>query len=316
MPGVGDDGCPACGSGRLAQLRLARSSDPRSARAQYPVGRCDGCGSEAVLTPPDEGDGSLYVGGSYARPPKLVDRILEPLRRVGDRSVLSIAGDLPTGSQVIDVGAGDGRNAALFRRRGCEVTAVDPFSEAVIPGDVVREYAETVTLPSGSADLVLLWHVLEHLDNPESVLRRMRTAVRPGGTLVLSVPRLDSLQGRIGGDRWFHQDVPRHRLHYTKAGALQLLQRTGFAPMAQSGFSPEQGLLGMVQTILNRITREQNVAFRALKKDFQRVTARDLLLTALALLPAALFGVIAELVASLFGRGGTLVIRATPASRL
>ena len=72
----------------------------------------------------------------------------------------------------------------------------------------------------------------------------------------------------------------------------------------------------MVQTILNRITREQNVAFRALKKDFQRVAARDLVLTALALLPATLCGVIAELVASLLGRGGTLVIRATPASRL
>jgi len=196
------------------------------------------------------------------------------------------------------------------------ITAIDPFSEAALPGDLVREHAETVTLPSGSADLVLLWHVLEHLDNPESVLRRIRTAVRPGGALVLSVPRLDSLQARIGGDCWFHQDVPRHRLQYTKAGAVQLLRRTGFAPTVQSGFSPEQGLLGMVQTILNRITREQNVAFRALKKDFQRVAARDLVLTALALLPATLCGVIAELVASLLGRGGTLVIRATPASRL
>ena len=312
MP-VRDDACPACGSGRLVHRRLARSSDPRSAHARYPVGRCDRCGSEALLEPPEQADERLYVGGSYARPPRLVDRLLEPLRRVSDRSVLSIVGDLPAGSRVIDVGAGDGRNAELLRRRGLAVTAIEPFAATSTNGQS-RERAEAATFPSSSADLVLMWHVLEHLDDPESVLRRIGGAVRPGGAIVVSMPRFDSVQARVGGDRWFHQDVPRHRCQFTKAGALQLFRRAGFAPTVQDRLSPEQGLPGAVQTILNRITRERNVAYRALKKDFQQVDARDAALTAVALVPATVCGVVLELLASLFGRGGTLVIRATRAS--
>ena len=51
----------------------------------------------------------------------------------------------------------------------------------------------------------------------------------PAGTLVVAVPNLGSVQARIGGDRWFHQDVPRHRTHLTPAGASALLDAPAIA---------------------------------------------------------------------------------------
>src|SRR5436190_2159200 len=77
---------------------------------------------------------------------------------------------------------------------------------------------EGLDLEPASQDAVVLWHVLEHLADPGEALRRIRRWLRPSGALVVAVPNLSSLQARIGGDRWFHQDVPRHRTQFSRAG--------------------------------------------------------------------------------------------------
>jgi hypothetical protein len=35
--------------------------------------------------------------------------------------------------------------------------------------------------------------------------------LKPGAGLLVGVPNLASLQARIGGQYWYHLDVPRHR---------------------------------------------------------------------------------------------------------
>ncbi len=144
---------------------------------------------------------------------------------------------------------------------------------------------------------------------PAAALARIGLWVRPGGRIVIACPNLASLQARIGGDRWFHQDVPRHRTHFTAAGLRLLLERTGFRLERMAHLLVEQNPLGMWQTLLNRLTRERNVAFRALKRDLGHGSGirRDLALTALVgplLVPVA---VVLELAAGLVGRGGSVV---------
>ncbi|MFO1244621.1 MAG: class I SAM-dependent methyltransferase [Ramlibacter sp.] len=38
-------------------------------------------------------------------------------------------------------------------------------------------------LPEGGFDLITSWHVLEHTEDLGAVLRQLRNALRPGGTL-------------------------------------------------------------------------------------------------------------------------------------
>ncbi len=64
--------------------------------------------------------------------------------------------------------------------------------------------------------------MLEHLERPAAALARIAHRVAPGGGLLLGVPNLDSWQARLGGGRWFHLDVPRHRTHFTVAGVSYL----------------------------------------------------------------------------------------------
>jgi hypothetical protein len=165
-------------------------------------------------------------------------------------------------------------------------------------------------------DAIVFWHSLEHLPDPEGALESARRALAPQGKLIVAVPNLAGLQARIGGDRWFHQDVPRHRTHLTPAGLTAMLGRAGFARPRVRHLLLEQNPLGMWQTLLNRLTRDRNVAFRLLKRDRPRGArgGLDVAITVLLALPAAVVAVPLELGAGLARRGGTIVAEATPAA--
>jgi len=216
---------------------------------------------------------------------------------------------------VLEIGSGDGRLLRRLADQGCTVVGIEPYAAQRDTAFEVWDTSveELGALPDG-ADVVVLWHVLEHLDDPELGLRRAVQALGRHGRIVVSVPNLDSLQARIGGRRWFHLDVPRHAVHFTRRGLIRLIERCGLTVTSIGNVVLDQNLLGATQTLLNRLTREQNVAFRTLKRDLAGVTARDVLISAAAIVPAAVAGSLLETAAMAAGRGGTIVVHAEKAA--
>lgn len=309
--------CPVCGAERTLEWRTASASNPRlSRRSRYRLRRCAECGSAHTLDAEQEDQGRLHSEGTYGAPSRLGHHALEPLRKLTEIDRLRFLRSVPTGARVLEVGAGDGRFVELLNRRGYRARGIEPSPAAARIRQhetmLVRATLEEADIEVGSQDAVVAWHVLEHTTDPEASLTRIRALLRPGGTLVAAVPNLASWQARIGGDRWFHQDVPRHLIHLTPAGFASLLGRTGFELARASHLIVEHNALGMWQTLLNRITSERDFAFRLLKRDLDGVSrtrvALDLLMTTLAgalLAPIAIAG---ELAAGLARHGGTIVI--------
>ena len=100
-----------------------------------------------------------------------------------------------------------------------------------------------------------------------------------------------------------------------KGGGLGLLGDivVGIVGAFVGSFVLDQCLLGIVQTLLNRLTRERNVLFRALKRDPSlRSAGSDMAISAAALVPAVLIGTAVETLAAAAGRGGALVVVARP----
>ena len=224
---------------------------------------------------------------------------------------------------MFEAGAGDGRFLALLASRGFAADGVEPepglWRRAVGRGARVRCLPlEQASLADGSRDAVVAWHVLEHLERPRDALELFRPALRRDGFIVVAVPNLGSLQARLAGNDWFHQDVPRHRTHFTVPGLRALLSRSGFETRRVAHVLVEQNALGMWQSILNRLTVEPNVAFRALKRDLggleRRARRRDLAITLAAGAPLAPLAVGLELAAGLARMGGTVVVTARPAA--
>jgi SAM-dependent methyltransferase len=245
--------------------------------------------------------------------------LLEPLKRLAVRDRLRFLPSLRPGARVFDVGTGDGRLLVALARRGYAVSGAEPYRAAsVVAGrpdvPVLRSTLEDLTIPHRSQDAIILWHVLEHLPDPEAALRRVLAWTVPGGTVVVAVPNAASVQARMGGDRWFQQDVPRHLLHFTPRGLTELLQRAGFEIRRSRQLVLDQSLFAMWQTLLNRLTREPNVAFalvrRQLPQPGRAVAAYDVAITAVAGLALLVPAVIMELAAAARGAGGSIVAEA------
>jgi SAM-dependent methyltransferase len=311
--------CPACGREALGRWREATASDAELAgSARFWLERCRNCGS--AVTVGDAGDrAAMYEGGTYSPARGLARRLLAPLRGLAERDRMRFLRRLAPGSRVLEVGAGDGKLVALMRAAGLEARGIDPSPAAcaaarAIGVEVSNVGVDEAEVEARSEDAVVLWHALEHFDDPAAALIRIRTWLRDRGELVVAVPNLASVQARIGGDRWFHQDVPRHRIHLTPAGASALLERSGYRVERVRHLLVEQNPLGMWQTLLNRLTGERDFAFRLLKRDLGEASRaariRDLAITLIAgplLVPVA---VLAELIAGLARRGGSIVIEA------
>jgi SAM-dependent methyltransferase len=272
--------------------------------------------------PSGDGSARLYEAGTYAAARRSLDPLLEPLRRVTDLDRGRFVAAIPPGARVLEVGAGDGRFLAHLASAGYRVSGIEPSAAACAQARARGVEIENVAIADArreprSQDAVVVWHVLEHLDDPEAALRRLHEWLVAGGRVVVACPNLGSLQARIGGDAWFHQDVPRHRTHFTSAGLRLLLERTGFRIERVRHLLIDQNSLGMWQTLLNRLTRQRDVAFRFIKRDLGEVgrgeRRRDLIVTAIAgplLVPVALA---LELGAGVGRRGGTIVVEAVAA---
>lgn len=264
--------------------------------------RCAGCGTAVTVAPPPGPE--AYETGS----PRLA-RLAAPILARFDRRRLSLLG-APRGS-LLDVGAGRGRFVAAARGAGWAATGIEPSERGAAAAlSVYGVELERGGLADavGSYDAVVLWHVLEHLDDPDGALARLSALVAPGGTLLVGVPNLASVQARIGGSRWYHLDLPRHRTHFTPAGLRALLARHGFVVEREEHALWEHNPFGLWQTIVNRFTRTPSWLFHALKRDAPLLHT-DALVT-LALLPLAPLAVVAERAFAGLRRGGTIALLA------
>jgi SAM-dependent methyltransferase len=103
------------------------------------------------------------------------------------------------GAAVIDVGCGDGWLTRLLTRKGAHVTGVEVSPKHLaharaIPaaGDehYIQGIAEDLPIPSRSADIVIFFNSLHHVDQP-GLLKALREAARvlkSGGILFVSEP--------------------------------------------------------------------------------------------------------------------------------
>jgi SAM-dependent methyltransferase len=262
--------------------------------------RCSACGTAVTVAPAPGAE-------AYELPSPRLGRLAAPVLARFDRRRLSLLG--PARGTLLDVGAGRGRFVAAARDAGWAATGIEPSERGVSAASSVYgvELARGgIDDATGAYEAVVLWHVLEHLDDPDAAVARLASLVAPGGTLLIGVPNLASVQASIGRDRWFHLDVPRHRTHFTPAGLRALLERHGFAVEREQHALLEHNPFGLWQTLVNRFTRTPSWLFRALKRDAPLLHP-DALVT-LLLLPLAPIALVAERAFAAMRRGGTIAV--------
>lgn len=201
---------------------------------------------------------ALYPDEYYGEPGCKFRPLIEWLVRVvGERHTSFLSRDLAAGARILDVGCGRGVILSALAEQGFEAHGLEISAEAargVDPRAEIRiaEDLKDAEYRTASFDQVIIWHVLEHLDDPAGTLREAHRILKPGGRLIVAVPNFSSFQARCTGAAWFHLDLPRHAYHFPLPALRQLLTRTGFHVRSVHHFSLRQNPFGWIQSLLNR----------------------------------------------------------------
>jgi SAM-dependent methyltransferase len=206
-----------------------------------PIGRCVGCGlvSANPRLPAAEiwkRYSSRYFHDEYLPALGVVDGRfnLEDFDRRYASLLAVLAARHPTRGHVLEIGCGAGfflasASRAGWTARGLELSADGvEFARTRLNLDVLCEPAETMSLPDGSMDAVVLIEVIEHLLDPLSVLKAARRVLRPGGTILLTTPNFNAISRWGLGVGWSILSPGEHVYYFTASTLARLLTRAGF----------------------------------------------------------------------------------------
>ncbi len=167
---------------------------------------------------------------------------------------------------VLEIGCSTGSLLSQFAQNGWTVTGLEPSKAAasfakkrglnVFNSDI--EHFGT----KNKFDLVIMIHVLEHVDDPKETLKRLSKLTRPKGHLFLSVPNLDSLSAKLLGSRWSALLPNEHRWHFTQKSLTLLLNNSGFESIDSKTNAGAFGLAHPGKQILWSLLHLKKIFFR------------------------------------------------------
>ena len=74
----------------------------------------------------------------------------------------------------------------------------------------------------------MMWHVLEHIPDVDSSIKRISKSIKNKGSLVIAVPNIDSFDSIYYKEYWAGLDVPRHLYHFNHESLINFIEKQGF----------------------------------------------------------------------------------------
>jgi SAM-dependent methyltransferase len=206
------------------------------------------------------------------RPSGLADRVLTKLAWIADGQrpfePAEIAGLLPPGGRICDLGCGNAAYLQQFKQLGFDVIGVDPDPAARAQAAQAGIRVEPGTgedvpgsVPTGAFDLVIMTHSLEHCRNPRKALENAVRLMKPGGHCYIEVPNCacEHFQTFTICSEMF--DAPRHLYFFAPNNLKAMMTGLGLTPvdMLYHGYVRNFGpsWRGWEATIADRVAAQE-----------------------------------------------------------
>jgi SAM-dependent methyltransferase len=209
--------CNLCGTDAPKVLYRSRDYRLRVDDIVWSVVRCTECGLGYLDPRPTPEEIKRYY------PPQYFDRNDSAALGRYEREasyVPAMAGRL------LDVGTADGGFLRVMRDRGFEVEGIEAYAPVTSAPDLEVHrvlFPSDTRLSAASFDIITAWAVFEHLHDPAGAFCECARLLRPGGLLIIQVPNLRSVFGRMS----LQEDVPRHLYFFSPRTLKQYALRSG-----------------------------------------------------------------------------------------
>jgi SAM-dependent methyltransferase len=254
-----DGVCPVCGT---------RGPAPYCEKNGFTILRCARCGLAYVSEEPTEEELRKFYRESYL-PYHLLYGDFEEKAEKRYFLVESAAGDR-IGS-LLDVGCSYGFFLNVARKHGWTVKGVEMgsrpagYARTTYGLDVFEGSLEQANFADSSFDVVTLFHVIEHAQNPFELLSAISRALKKGGLLVMLTPNIESLHSLILGRDWTWLHPPDHLFYFSRSSLDLALRKAGFGSTSLRSITVDaDNLLVQLGSLLVKTesTSKSQVAFR------------------------------------------------------
>ncbi|WP_162273170.1 class I SAM-dependent methyltransferase [Rubripirellula obstinata] len=225
-----DLACPVCG---LTEFKHRFNKKGRE------FWQCKSCAMELQHPLPTPGELKEYYDASYTEGMYTEFAAAQTMKQMtAQRRLFEIRRHIPIRGDWLDVGCADGTFVKIANENGVNGSGVE-LSQVAVDLAVQRGLnVQCGTLESlsdqTSFDTLTAFDVLEHVLEPVEFIRGLRSRIRDGGHVVLTLPDLDSIARRLMGSRWYFY-VPEEHLHFFNRKNLgRLLRKEGFEVTAAS----------------------------------------------------------------------------------
>lgn len=154
--------------------------------------------------------------------------------------------------RLLELGLGHGFTAELFNRVCNEHVIIDGAPSVIEqflrshPGfsGTVREHYFEDYEPDRPFDVIVMGFILEHVDDPDLILRRYRPYLKSGGRIYVAVPNAKSMNRRLGLELGIIDDIYSlnandlalgHQRQYCRDTLREAVERAGYRVTHEEG---------------------------------------------------------------------------------
>jgi SAM-dependent methyltransferase len=236
--------CDLCGqTGAPAYIRMA--DHLYGVPGIFTIAKCQSCGLLFTNPRPKHSlMGELYsdyydgsVGFREPQTRSFSERIKKNLflRKTYHRIFGNYMGEVlsKTRGRVLDIGCGMGGILEDLAKLGCETFGIEPNPDAAKMCKEKRlnvecGFIEDMIYPEDYFDVVLLFHVIEHLSSPKKALDEIFRILKPGGCAFIWCPNAESYVAKFFRDFWAGWHLPFHLYHFSPKTISALIELTAF----------------------------------------------------------------------------------------
>jgi len=174
--------------------------------------------------------------------------------------------------KILDVGCGRALELEMLKKKGWSIFATEfskDIKKSLLKKGLRLFFNEIWELKNKNNffDIVTLWHSLEHLSDPQRVIKTAKKLLKKNGYLIIGVPNFSSVERKLFGKFWFHLDIPRHLYHFPKETLIKYLENNDFKIISKKYIAPEYDFFSFWQGSINKIfPNYPNIIYRYLSR--------------------------------------------------
>jgi len=180
---------------------------------------------------------------------------IEGLKSTYFRIVKKLERKFPFRGTLLEVGGGNGFFLEeVVDNSFAQVVGIEPSTSAVnaaradIKPHMIIGMMEPGMVPNNNFDLVCMFHVLDHLEDPLNVIRTCIDAIKPDGYFLVAVHNEKSWSAKLLGEKSPIVDIE-HTYLYSRESARKLFAKAGLVEISSGSYWNNYSLSYIVHLI-------------------------------------------------------------------